>query len=45
MTGSTNFGSDRLSRFHVYWIQTEKQTPKQTPRQAKYINRLETSNF
>ena len=35
----TKFGPDRLSRFDVYWIQTEKQIDKQI------IYRLETSNF
>ena len=30
------FGSDRFSRFDVYWIQTDRQTD----RQAKFIYRL-----
>ena len=33
----TIFGPDRISRFDVFWMQTEKQTDRQTPRQAKYI--------
>ena len=32
----TKFGPDRLSRFDVYWIQTNKQTD----RQAKFIYRF-----
>ena len=34
----TKFGPDRLSRFDVYWIQTNKQTPRQTDRQYIYID-------
>ena len=33
------FGPDRVSRFDVYWIQTNRQTP----RQAKFIYRLKIS--
>ena len=33
------FGAHRVSRFDVYWTQTNKQTDKQTDRQAKFIYR------
>ena len=39
------FGPDRVSRFDVYWIQTNKQTNKQTDRQAKFIYRFITSSM
>ena len=38
------FGPDRFSRFHVYWIQTNKQTD----RQVKFIyrcNSIKNDNF
>ena len=37
------FGPDRLSRFDVYWIQTNKQTPIQTDSQVKFIYRFKIS--
>jgi len=32
------FGPDRISRFDVYWIQTDRQTDKQTNRQTDKPN-------
>ena len=34
------FGSDRFSRFDVYWIQTNKQTDKKTDKPNLYIDLL-----
>ena len=34
------FGSDRFSRFDVYWIQTDRQTNKQTDKPNLYIEDL-----
>ena len=33
------FGPDRVSRFDVYWMQTNKQTNRHPDRQAKFIYR------
>ena len=39
------FGADRVSRFDVYWIQTDRQTNRQTDRQAKLMKENNAKMF
>ena len=45
MRSHTTFGPDWLSRFDVFWIQTDRQTNKHQDKPNLYIDSFEKDNF